>query len=114
MFDLDQLLGAFPASASVLDIMAASGSRTLPNLALAEVLSEDGEAGGSKTVDYQLDGLVESLSGCGPVTASDLDIETGSGSSALPRRPFAAEEMAVQAGQDSLLAANSATSSRQN
>ena len=36
-YELDDLLGASPAAASVLDIMAASGSRTLPNLACAWV-----------------------------------------------------------------------------
>ena len=106
-FELDQLLGASPASASVLDIMAASGSRTLP---LAEVLSEDGEAGGSKIVDSQLDGLL----GSGPVSASNLDIMAASGSGALPREAFAEDDKAVEAGQDSLLAANATTSSRQN
>jgi len=111
-FELDHLLGASPASASVLDIIAASGSRTLPNVALAEVLSEDGEAGGSKIVDYQLDGLVESLMGAGPVTASILDIAAASGSRALSREAFAEDEKAVEAGQDSLLAANQTTSTR--
>ena len=110
-FELDHLLGASPASASVLDIIAASGSRTLPNVALAEVLSE---AGGSKIVDYQLDGLVESLMGAGPVTASILDIAAASGSRALSREAFAEDEKAVEAGQDSLLAANATTSTRQN
>ena len=113
-FELDHLLGASPASASVLDIIAASGSRTLPNVALAEVLSEDGEAGGSKIVDYQLDGLVESLMGAGPVTASILDITAASGSRALLREAFAEDEKAVEAGQDSLLAVNATTSTRRN
>ena len=57
-YELDRLLITSPASASVLDIMTASGSRTLPNEAFAEVLSEDDQAGGSKKeVGYELDAL---------------------------------------------------------
>ena len=104
-YELDHLLVASPASASVLDIMAASGSRTLPNEAFAEVLSEDEEAGGSKLVGYQLDALDGSLLGSGPVSASVLDIDPGS--RALPRDAFAEDEKAVEAGQDSLLATTS-------
>ena len=36
-YELDHLLGASPAAASVLDIMAASGSSAMPNLACAWV-----------------------------------------------------------------------------
>ena len=104
-YELDHLLVASPASASVLDIMAASGSRTLPNEAFAQVLSEDEEAGGSKLVGYQLDALDGSLLGSGPVSASVLDIDPGS--RALPRDAFAEDEKAVEAGQDSLLATTS-------
>ena len=110
-YELDHLLVASPASptgsASVLDIMAASGSRTLPNEAFAEVLSEDEEAGGSKLVGYQLDALDGSLLGSGPVSASVLDI--ASGSRALPREAFA-----VEADQGYLPAENATTSTRQN
>ena len=109
-YELDHLLGASPASASVLDIIAASASQTFTNGTFAE----DVEAGGSKIVDYQLDGLVESLMGAGPVTASVLDIAAASGSRALSREAFAEDEKAVEAGQDSLLAANATTSTRQN
>ena len=112
-FELDHLLGASPTSASVFDIMAASGSRTLNNIACAEVLREDGEPGGSKTVDCQLDGPVESLLGSGAVSASDLDIAAASGSMALLGEAFAEDDKAVEAGQDSPLAANTSTSSRQ-
>merc|ERR1719209_687113 len=104
-YELDHLLVASPASASVLDIMAASGSRTLPNEAFAEVLSEDEEAGGSKLVGYQLDALDGSLLGSGTVSASVLDI--ASGSRALPKEAFAEDEKAVEAGQGSLLATTS-------
>ena len=110
-YELDHLLVASPASAtasgsaSVLNILAASGSRTLPNEAFAEVLSEDEEAGGSKLVGYQLDALDGSLLGSGPVSASVLDIDPGS--RALPRDAFAEDEKAVEAGQDSLLATTS-------
>ena len=83
--------------------MAASGSRPLPNQALAE----DDEAGWSKIVGYQLDALVGSLLGPGPVSASVLDI--ASGSRALPREAFA-----VEADQGYLPAENATTSTRQN
>ena len=106
-FELDHLLVASPASASVLDIMAASGSRTLPNQALAE----DDEAGGSKIVGYQLDALVGSLLGSGAVSASILDI--ASGSRDLPREAFAEDEKALEAGQGSVPAENATTSTRQ-
>ena len=75
-FDLDHLLAASPTSASVLDIIAASGSSNLPNQAFAE----DDEAGSSMVVEYQLDALW----GCGPVPASILDIIASSGSMPLP------------------------------
>ena len=100
-YELDHLLVASPVSASVLDILAASGSRTLPNHAFAK----DDEAGGSKIIGYELDGLVGSLLGPGAVSASVLDI--ASGSRALPKEAFAEDEKAVEGGQDSLLAATS-------
>merc|ERR1719237_1278555 len=42
-YELDRLIGAFPASASVLDIIAASASRTLPKEASAEDREAVGE-----------------------------------------------------------------------
>ena len=105
-YELDHLLGDSPASASVLDIMAASGSRTLPNEAFAQVLSEDEEAGGSK-----LDALVGSLLGSGAVSVSILDIASGSWD--LPREAFAEDEKALEAGQGSVPAENATTSTRQ-
>ena len=78
-YELDHLLVASPAAASVLDIMAASGSRTLPNEAFAEVLSEDNQAGGSKKeVGYELDALPNQA--FAPVS----DTFAASGSSHLP------------------------------
>ena len=105
-YELDNLLGASPASASVLELMTASGSRTLPNQAFAEDFSEDDQAGGSKK---EVDGLVGSLQGSEPVSASILDI--ASGSRALPSEAFAEDGKAVEAG--SLLAENTTTRSRQ-
>ena len=79
-FDLDHLIAAFPTSASILDIITASGRSNLPNQAFAE----DDEAGGSKIVGYQLDALLGSLWGSGPVPASVLDMAAASGSMPLP------------------------------
>ena len=88
-YELDNLLEASPASASVLDIIAASASQTFPN----GTFVEDAEAGGSEIVGYQLDGLVGSLRGSGPGSASVLDIATASASRTLPM-----EASAVDAG----------------
>ena len=107
-YELDHLLGDSPASASVLEIMAASGSRPLPN----EAFAEDDETGGSKEVGYQLNAPVGSLLGPGAVSASVLDI--ASGSRAQPREAFAEDEKAVEAGQGSLTAENATTGTRQN
>merc|ERR1719234_23701 len=90
-YELDHQIGASPASASVLDIMTASGTWTLLNEAFAEDFSEDDQTGGSKK---ELDALVGSLLGCEPASASVLDIS--SGSSALPREAFAQDEKAVE------------------
>ena len=88
--------------------MAASGNWTLLNEAFAEDFSEDDQTGGSKK---ERDTLVGSLQGSEPVSASVLDI--ASGSSALPREPFAEDGKAVEAGQGSLPAENATFSSRQ-
>ena len=79
-YELDNLLGASPASASILNIIAASGSQSFSN----EASPVDNEAGGSKTVGYELDGLLGSLWRSGPGSASVLDIATAAGSSPLP------------------------------
>jgi len=79
-YELDHLLEASPASASILNIIAASGSLSFFN----EAFPEDSEAGGSKTVGYELDGLVGSLWRSGPGSASVLDIATASCSRPLP------------------------------
>ena len=107
-YELDHQIGASPASASVLDIMTASGSKTLLNEAFAEDFSEDDQAGGSKK---ELDALVGSLQGCDTVSASVLDIT--SGSRALPSEAFAEDKKVVEAGQGSLPAEDATTSSRQ-
>ena len=88
--------------------MTASGTWTLLNETFAEDFSEDDQAGGSKK---EVDALVGSLLGPEPVSASILDI--ASGSRALPRKDFAEDEMAVEAGQGSLLAESETFSSRQ-
>ena len=79
-YELDHLLQASPASASILNIIAASGSLSFSN----EASPVDNEAGGSKTVGYELDGLLGSLWQSGPGSASVLDIATAAGSSPLP------------------------------
>ena len=106
-YELDHLLGASPASASVLDIIAASASQTFTNGTFAE----DAEAGGSEIVGYQLDGLVGSLRRSEPGSASVLDIATASGSRTM-------DAFAVEAGfsgedQSSLVAENATSSTRQ-
>ena len=88
--------------------MAASGGPPLPSLAFAE---DDEAACGSYMIGYQLDALVGSLQGPGAVSASVLDI--ASGSWALPREAFAEDEKAVEAGQGYVLAENANSSTRQ-
>ena len=92
-FKLDNLLQASPVTASVLDIIAASGSLAFPNTLVAE---EEEEAGGSKIVGYELDGLAGSA---GPGFASVLDMEAS------------AEEAGFSGEEQGSLAAENATSS---
>ena len=69
-YELDNLLEASPASASVLDIIAASASQTFPNGTFAE----DAEAGGSKIVGWcVLDIATASTSRTLPMEASAVD-----------------------------------------
>ena len=86
-YEVDNLLEASPVTASVLDIIAASGS-----LAVAE----EEEAGGSKIVGNELDGLAGSA---GPGFASVLHMEA------------CAEEVGFSGEEQGSLAAENATSS---
>ena len=104
-YELDNLLGASPASASVLDIIAASANQTFPNA----------EAGGSEIVGYQLDGslavwLVGSLRGSGPGSASVLDIATASASRTLPTMEASAVDAGFSGEDQGTLDASNATS----
>ena len=106
-FELDNLLKASAVSASILDIIAASGSLALPN----KLVAEEDEAGGSKIVADDLDGLFENP--CGAGSASGLDIATASGSRALPGEGSAEEGGFSGEDQGSLAAVNAASSTRQ-
>ena len=83
--ELDNLPEASPVS-------AASGSLAFPN----KLVAEEEEAGGSKLVGYELDGLVGSA---GPGFASVLDMEASG------------EEAGVSGEEQGSLAAENATSS---
>ena len=102
-YELDNLLEASPASASVLDIIAASASQTFPNA----------EAGGSEIVGYQLDGLVGSLRGSGPGSASVLNIATASASRTLPMEASAVDAGFSGEDQGTLDAGNASSNTRQ-
>ena len=91
-YELDNLLEASPVTASVLDIIAVSGSLAFPNTLVAE----EEETGGSKIVGYELDGLAGSA---GPGFASVLDMEA------------CAEEAGFSCEEQGSLPAEDATSS---
>ena len=103
MFELE----ASAASASIFDIITASGSMALPN----KLVAEEDEAGGSTIAAHDLDGLDGNLRGAG--SASGLDIATDSGSRVLPGEASAEEGGFCGEDQGSLAAVNAASSTRQ-
>jgi len=74
--ELDRLIEASPSSATVLDIITASGSRPLPAVADLNVKVVGEDASEIVEVDFELNQLIEAS----PSSATVLDIITASGS----------------------------------